>query len=167
MRKARVWLCFDEWGVSLCCDGSLVKGLHPDERSIAAAMRRTLIAHCTAANSDTNADVAKVEERIGWSVRQGGFASLLEELDADGAALLCLDEFGDPLPQALGELSPETRTATVVGDQLGFSRDEQEQLRRLGARRVSVGPLPLLASHCIVLAHSALDARWFTEREQR
>ena len=50
------------------------------------------------------------------------------------------------------------RTVFVLGDHLGFTDAEEQCMAELGGLRVSVSPLPLLASHCIVLAHAALDA---------
>ena len=44
--QTRIWLQLQEAGVTLCLDGGAVKGMHPDERSLAAAMKRTLsVAH--------------------------------------------------------------------------------------------------------------------------
>ena len=45
----------------------------------------------------------------------------------------------------------------VIGDNEGFTASETELLGRLGLPRVTVGPLPIFASHCIVLVHNHLD----------
>ena len=50
------------------------------------------------------------------------------------------------------------RTVLVVGDHVGFTQEEQDAMQHLGAIKASLGPVPLLASHCIVLAHAVLDA---------
>ena len=71
--QTRIWLQLQEAGVTLCLDGGAVKGMHPDERSLAAAMKRTLsVAHGGATPRD---DVAN-----GWSTRRGGLGALLAEL---------------------------------------------------------------------------------------
>ena len=48
-------------------------------------------------------------------------------------------------------------TVLVLGDHLGLTADELATLQWLGAERASVGPVPVLASHSIVLAQAALD----------
>ena len=52
------------------------------------------------------------------------------------------------------------RTVVIVGDHIGFTQAEMDALQPFGAVPASLGPVPLLASHCIVLAHAALDAAW-------
>ena len=46
----------------------------------------------------------------------------------------------------------------VAGDHLGYTPDDEAALQRLGAVRCSLGHVPLLTSHCIVLSHHWLDA---------
>ena len=53
------------------------------------------------------------------------------------------------------EIAP---TTLVVGDAVGITDDERETLRSRNAIPVTLGPHILLASHCIVLAHAAMDA---------
>ena len=134
-------------------------------------MRRALIGHCTVANGVPAETQLAPGERTGWSVHRKGLRSLLEdEPNTAGSTLLYLDEGGEALPSALASLprsAPGSRsTVVVVGDHLGYTQEEKSVLEKLGARRVSVGPLPLLASHCIVLVHAELDARSCTAREQ-
>lgn len=50
------------------------------------------------------------------------------------------------------------RTVLVVGDHVGFTQEEQDAMQHLGAIKARLGPVQLLASHCIVLAHAVLDA---------
>ena len=73
------------------------------------------------------------------------------------AALLVLHEEGPPLHSVLQGTAPEEGAVLVLGGSAGFSADDEATLERLGGKRASVGKLPLLASHCIVLAHAALD----------
>ena len=78
-----------------------------------------------------------------------------------------LHERGEPFAQLIAAAAEDddeprvrgaTRTVLVVGDHIGFTEEEEEALCALDAKRASLGPVPLLASHCIVLAHAALDA---------
>ena len=62
MRKhVRVWLMLSS-GVTICCDGGFVKGLHPDERTIGAAIRKTLLSHSHGRAEGLG------EAPVGWSV---------------------------------------------------------------------------------------------------
>jgi tRNA pseudouridine-54 N-methylase len=44
----------------------------------------------------------------------------------------------------------------VIGDEIGFSQSDEEFLRRVGTI-VSVGPIPVLASQAITIAHNLID----------
>ena len=96
--QTRIWLQLQEAGVTLCLDGGAVKGMHPDERSLAAAMKRTLsVAHGGATPRD---DVAN-----GWSTRRGSLGALLAELQQQAPRpLLQLHEQGSmSLEEAVAE----------------------------------------------------------------
>lgn len=47
----------------------------------------------------------------------------------------------------------------VAGDNAGLARGEHSALMEMGATPVRLGPKMLLASHCVVLAHAAMDER--------
>ena len=47
----------------------------------------------------------------------------------------------------------------VAGDDAGLGRGEHSALMEMGATPVGLGPKMLLASHCVVLAHAAMDER--------
>jgi len=79
-------------------------------------------------------------------------------------SILLLDAAGAPLAtRALPgkekmSASATTTTTFVLGDATGITKIERELLmRRGGISTVALGPRVLLASHCIVLAHAALD----------
>ena len=79
--------------------------------------------------------------------------------DVPGSILL-LDADGAPVARALGneKRSPADATTLVLGDAAGITPLERELvMRRDGVSTVALGPRVLLASHCIVLAHAALD----------
>jgi tRNA (pseudouridine54-N1)-methyltransferase len=173
--NVRLWLMMRDVGVTLCCDGATVRGLHPDERTIAASMRRALRAEGVV---------------HGWSVhREERLADRLRALGASCAGagggggggggggaevahsqLLVLHELGCPLTPAMlargdGRIvaspagpSGAASRILVLGDHKGFTTDDEACFESLGGVRICVSPLPLLASHCIVLAHGALDA---------
>ncbi len=49
--------------------------------------------------------------------------------------------------------------AFVLGDEIGFTEEEEKTLRKQ-TQFIRVGPLPLLASHVIVITHNSLDIYW-------
>ena len=73
-------------------------------------------------------------------------------LDIDGAPMrtALAAEFGDDDDDGVG---------IVAGDNAGLGRGERAALMELGATPVGLGPKMLLASHCVVLAHAAVDER--------
>ncbi|EOD04498.1 hypothetical protein EMIHUDRAFT_220952 [Emiliania huxleyi CCMP1516] len=150
-RETRLWLALQDQSVCLCLDGSTARGMHPDERTLAAAMKRTLaVEHGATSRADT---------ANGWSYHAGGLEHRLRELRQQRPVsrgprpILQLHEDGEATLQALLAAG----AVLVLGDQLGFTSGEEALLASAGARRATVSPRGLLTSHCIVLAHHALD----------
>ena len=84
----------------------------------------------------------------------------LYELELDGSPQL--DAAGAPVAEALDPKKNAEKNADattfVLGDAAGITALERELLmRRDGLLTVTLGPRVLMASHCIVLAHAALD----------
>ena len=134
--------------------------MHPDERTLAAAMKRTLaVAH----GAKPRADVDN-----GWSTRRGSLPELLGGLLQPEEAstqrrrpLVQLHEQGTaPLAELLlhAGSAPDEGAVLVFGDQLGYTAEEDAAIAALGAQRATCSPRGLLTSHCIVLCHHALDA---------
>ena len=129
--------------------------LHPNERSIAIVLQKAL-----ASPSDPGDGIVVHAN--------AGAESVLAHLSAGGARALVLQEdgecsVGDWLQREYAE-APEAEArpersglVIVIGDNEGFTASETELLGRLGLPRVTVGPLPIFASHCIVLVHNHLD----------
>lgn len=185
-RHTRVWLVFDGCGLTLSCDGGTAKGLHPDERTIASAIKR-LLASTEAGGRGAVPD--------GWSAHcDRSLGQLLPQLTRRGASsgaqrgtphLLMLHERGRRLAEWCTDCVADCRrpsgdgggdgdvgggggdgdggggTVIVLGDQQGFTSAEEALVDGLGGERVALGPVPLLASHCIVLAHAALDGVFY------
>lgn len=47
----------------------------------------------------------------------------------------------------------------VFGDYIGMPRNTESLLDRLGAKKITLGPVTLFASHCIIVAHNELDRK--------
>lgn len=176
-KSVRVHLHMANARRTLSCDGARVRGLKPDERTVAGAMQRAL-------TSCANATSAACAER-GWSVRDGnGLHGLLAmllgapcargadedrvDLSCDGArpesmtcgarALLALHEKGAALDGQLRANPAAADGAVMVfGDHVGFSIEDEACLDQMNAVRVCLGPIPLLTSQCIVICQNALD----------
>jgi tRNA (pseudouridine54-N1)-methyltransferase len=119
-----------------------MKHLTPDERTTATLFEKALGAFTTGPvwqASTPGVDVAVL-----------GF----EEALGDGP-LVQLHEEGEDV--AAADLPPDA--TFVLGDHLGFTPEEEDVLRRRGARRVSLGPVSLQADQCIVVLHNHLDRR--------
>ena len=72
-----------------------------------------------------------------------------------------LDIDGAPMRTALAAEvgDDDDGVGIVAGDNAGLGRGERAALMELGATPVGLGPKMLLASHCVVLAHAAVDER--------
>lgn len=93
--------------------------------------------------------------------------AVCDALGGGPGSILLLDADGAPVATsaALGKKKRASADATtfVLGDATGITALERELLmRRDGISTVALGPRVLLASHCIVLAHAALDNVWVT-----
>ena len=151
-KSVRVWFLLQPEATpgvtAVCCDGGAARWLRPDERTIALALRRALRGE---------------GDGSGWSVQRfdGVESALLHAvvLANDGARLplLALHLGGAPLAEALPVASDGVVLA--MGDHLGFTEREEAALDALGATRSALGAVPLLSSHCIVIAHHVLDSR--------
>ena len=183
-RNVRVWLMLCDARLTLCLESSDARGLHPDERSIAAALRRALRAATSikprceprgaeqgpatppAATGTPQAAAGALSATDGalppgWSVHHDD--TVEERLEAilgtGGHGFIISHELGAPLtPKGLRHACCATPTSLLVlGDHVGFRREEEACFAKMGGVRASVSPVPLLASHCIVLAHAVLD----------
>eukprot|EP00966_Prymnesium_polylepis_P241794 5591511-Prymnesium_polylepis.2 len=177
-RSTRLWLVLRELGITVCLDGATCKSLSPDERSIAAAIKRALHA---SAHPELGETITP-----GWAVfREDSLESRMRTLlFNDATTLAVLHELGAPLSEVLrdcgllreedrpavgrdggggssmDEATGATRAATVlvVGDSQGFTKEEETLLfDALKGRPARVGRVPLLGSHSIVLAHAVMD----------
>lgn len=87
---------------------------------------------------------------------------------SDGNAFM-MDELGEPLLDVLtpsldttsdDERKTRANTTIILGDQIGYSPCDEKILSEFDAvRKVSLGPVSLLTSQCITIAHNCLDLR--------
>jgi tRNA (pseudouridine54-N1)-methyltransferase len=126
--------------VVITFDGERLRGVSPDERNIAAWIKKAM---------------AGSRRNPGIRVRSIGFQQLIEELAGDGTFFYVLHEEGDELgTRALSE-----DAAFVLGDHFGLPPIEEAFVERFASEKISLGPTSYLASHCITILHYELDKR--------
>lgn len=150
----------------------------------AAAARAADASGAEAKNREKKSARNAARRRAGWVARRPGSAgpvpgitvtdyqntetclnAVCDALGGGPGSILLLDAAGAPVAtrMALEKKKRASADATtfVLGDATGITALERELLmRRDGISTVALGPRVLLASHCIVLAHAALDNVW-------
>jgi len=127
--------------------GPRLRHLNPDERSTGALLREALRAARALPPGEERPSTP------GITVRQLGFARLLDELRAAGGAPVVLDEGGEPLRTVWIPKRP----AFILSDHQDFTPSESALLA--GFPRIAVGPKVLQGHQCITLVHNELDLR--------
>ena len=135
-----------EHDVTVRFEGAEVRGLNPDERSIAGVVRAAL----------DERTYYEVEARAGVYVAEKTLAEVLS--GTDGETVL-LHEDGEHAAEA----EPPAEPAFVLSDHHGFTDDELAAAEAAGARRISLGPVALHADHATAVAHNLCDTDGFGE----
>jgi len=172
--NSEIWLSFlgDEVPTSLTVTGGLVRGLKPNEASIAGRMRQAIDAMLLLSTKDSSLEgkssledkddgLESVEPHLsdydvrGFRYSRGGFDDALSQAltlareDGTRAPVLLLMQGAPPLQQVLEEYhatSPPLRDVVVVlGDDIGMSEEEVSMVKRSG-EEVAGGGRVLCAS---------------------
>lgn len=126
--------------------GEQLRNLNPDERSTATLVQKAL--------STPPTGPVWQPTTPGLEVAAIDLPELLDQVSGDH--LFVLDENGEDVRGS----AIETRDVTfLVGDHTGFTRDELALAEKMGARRVSVGPVSLHADDAIAVVQNELDRR--------
>ena len=124
-------------------NGETLKGIEPDERNIANHIKNAL----------KKARNLKLNEFInlnnGIIVKKQSFEALVKE----EKNLIYLHKKG----LDIRKFKFEEDNTFVFGDYIGMPRKTEKLLDRLNAKRISLGPIMLFASHCPVIIHNELD----------
>lgn len=127
-------------------DGSELRGLHPDERSTAALIRKAL------GQREEAIGHMPVETSAGVSLFRMGFEPTLESLSSE--TTVC---------QLHGDGTAKEETAVpddpvfVLSNHESLSGTDQELVDQYADQRVSLGPHALHADHAIAVTHNWLD----------
>lgn len=130
-------------------DGSAIRFVRPDERSLGVMVQKALEAGLEGCGF--------VEIRSGLAVAEGGLDAVLADLPAGSVAT----------SYVLDEGAPDIRDAAIdvrepvffVGDHLGFDDESRLMLAAHGVTRVGLGPVSVHAEDAITLVCNELDRR--------
>ncbi|CAJ1363150.1 unnamed protein product [Effrenium voratum] len=132
-------------GVTVVVTGGLIRGLRPDEQSVANRLRTVL--------EGKEEDVKR--GNLGLRQVPGGLRGSLEECLAEGgpAVLLLLDPAGLDIEEAAKRLRRQNfnQLLVLLGDDRGLVKEEMELegMDQLEVMSISLGTEVLLSSHCI------------------
>jgi tRNA (pseudouridine54-N1)-methyltransferase len=124
-------------------DGSILRGVHPDERSISGHIR-SIMKHPIPPIGIWQ------EASIGISHSGGSVGETLVEWNREGVVTCVLDAEGGGL-----ESVRDTPMGFVLSDHLPLTEDEKSLLR--GCQKVSLGSGWLQGHACIAIVHHILD----------
>ncbi len=119
--------------------GSLLRGVSPDERSIASWIKK-----------------ASKGKNPGIRVRhRQSFQELISELAADGRFFYVLHEKGKDIE----DVNLKEDAVFILGDHLGLPVKEESFVTRFPHEKISLGTTAYLASQCITIINYILDRR--------
>lgn len=128
-------------------DGKTLKGLDPDERSIAKAIKLAL-------KEGLNLKLNEEKEVSGGiKISKKAFETLIKEKSGNQLVYL------HPKGEDLREFRFNKDLIFILGDNIGLPRKTEKLLDRLGAKKIKLGPKMIFASHCPVIVHNELDRR--------
>ncbi len=138
---------------TICFDGSKLEGFAPNEKSIISA-----VIECLKAGTKLKLNEEK-EIFPGIEVSKKAFETLLKENSEK--KIYYLHEKGEDISEINFKNNSDKdkiRDAIfIIGDSKGIMKIQERFLKRIGAKKVSLGPKKLLASQCPVIVHNQLD----------
>jgi tRNA (pseudouridine54-N1)-methyltransferase len=96
----------------------------------------------------------------GVTVTPGTTATLIPSiLGEDNSQVYVLEEHGAPISLLRAKLQETSQNSFMLGDHRGFSRETLELLDALKVRRISLGPVSYLSSHCVAAIIAEFERR--------
>jgi len=120
--------------------GNRLRGVSPDERNIAAWIKKTL---------------ARKRKNPGINIRKLSFQQLVEEIASEGNIFYVLHEKGRDIARVKLKADP----VFILGDHIGLPRKEEKFVERFEYEQISLGTISYLASQCITVLHYELDKK--------
>jgi tRNA (pseudouridine54-N1)-methyltransferase len=129
-------------------EGGAAQFLRPEERSLAVLAKKVL----AAADERSAKELTLV--RPGISVVDLGLSAVLADLD--GATPYVLEEGA---PDIRGAALDTANAVFFVGDHLGFDAVTREELAKIGATPLGLGPVSVHVEDAVALVSNELDRR--------
>ncbi|MDX1301559.1 tRNA (pseudouridine(54)-N(1))-methyltransferase TrmY [Photobacterium sp.] len=126
-----------------------------NELSNIGGFHEQALLHKVARALDVSKGMSKEQERSvepGIIVRTISFEKLVQEL-AEDYQLFMMDKKGTSIREQEFEGNP----CFLLTDHIPMPKKSFNSLKRLGAKKISLGPKMLFASQCVVLIHNELD----------
>tara|TARA_A100001037_G_scaffold19927_1_gene16859 strand:- start:4867 stop:5454 length:588 start_codon:yes stop_codon:yes gene_type:complete len=143
--NARIYLLLQNQ-ITIRIEGSEIRYLHPDERCIAALIKKAL-----EKIPDTIGQI-EVESTPGIYISKRNFRSLLTSIESSGT-FIHLDEEGS----SSHTFSLPQEPIFILSDHQNFSPLETDILTEYVEKTMSLGPISLHADHSITIIHNLLD----------
>ena len=128
--------------------GNNVKNLEPDEKTIARFIKNALKDGLKLKLNE------EIETSPGIKISKKSFETLIKEKSSTSQLI-----YLHPKGEDLRKFDFEDNVTFIFGDYIGLPKKTERLLDRLGAKKISIGPVMLFASHCSVLVHNELDRR--------
>jgi tRNA (pseudouridine54-N1)-methyltransferase len=129
--------------------GDKLRGMEWDEKNIALFIKKAL-------ESGKNLKLGEeIEVQPGLVVSKKAFETLIREKSEEGKNLFYLEEKGEDLRDI--EFKKNEDYVFIFGDFIGMPKNTQKLLKRIGAQKLSISPVMLMASQCPVIVHNELD----------
>ncbi len=135
-----------------------MRKVSPDERNVGSWIKKALeVWERKGRKAEEKGESwVKVQDGI-WVARKDVVPLLKELVEQCSFHLYVLHEKGKDIREV--EL-PSNNVCFVLGDHIGLPKKVEDYVMdKLGACKVSVGPMPYLASSCITIVHNELDRR--------
>jgi tRNA (pseudouridine54-N1)-methyltransferase len=132
------------YGATLC-------GMEWDEKSIAVVIKQALEAGKTLKLGE------EIEVRAGLKVSKKAFETLVREKCDEEKELFYLDEKGEDIREI--KFTKEKDYVFIFGDFIGMPKNTEKLLKRIGAEKMAISPVMLMASYCPIIVHNELDRR--------
>lgn len=133
--------------IIITVDGSKEPRLQYDEVNVARLVQKAL-------KTKLNFGESKEVEQ-GVTIAKKSFEQLVKEKCSEGKQVLYLD----PKGKDIREVEFKKDVVFILGDNQGLPKNTEKLIKRLGAEKVDLGPVILLACHSIVLAHNEMDRK--------
>jgi len=134
--------------ITIRIESSKTRYLHPDERCIAALIKKALEKAADAVGQ------IEIESTPGIYISKRNLRSLLTSIDSS-ATFIYLNEDGFPSQKFTFPSEP----VFILSDHHNFSSSELDILKEYAQTAINLGPVSLHADQAITIAHNLLDVQ--------